>query len=118
MSHMSLKHDINGIALQWFTSYLLGRKQSVCVEGKTSHQDQVTYGVPQGSVLWPVLFSMYTKELSTIMEGYDVHYHKYADDIQIYTDYDPSDVTDTHNAIQRIQNCIVGVKSWMTVKTV
>ena len=56
-------HGVRGIALEWFRNCLTNRRQYVQINGKISNTDIVTYGVPQGSVLGPLLFIIYTNDL-------------------------------------------------------
>ena len=71
---------IKGDPLKWFLSYLKGRVQSVQI-GSTFYQEQnLLFGVPQFSVLWPVLFTIYTTPLGRIIQRHGLTYHLYADD--------------------------------------
>jgi hypothetical protein len=58
-------YGIRGKALEWFTSYLLNRQQYVSIDGHDSNKSSITCGVPQGSVLGPQLFIIYTNDLPT-----------------------------------------------------
>ena len=71
--------------LKWFSSYLVDRFQSVKVGDVLSDSSNLQFGVPQGSVLGPVLFSLYTTPLSKIISAYHgIKFHFYADDTQVY----------------------------------
>ena len=74
------KIGLKGVALKWFQSFLLGRKQKVKINGFTSELLYTLYGVPQGSVLGPVLFNIYVASLSSVIEGLDMFTSTYADD--------------------------------------
>ena len=102
---------ISGSVLAWFQSYLSNRSQVVSVNGCISHRADLVYGVPQGSVLGPVLFVMYTRPLLLLLEKHSVKSQSFADDTQLYTHTDPSDIDST---VQLMQECIGEVKSWMT----
>ena len=63
-------------------------------------------GVPRGSVLGPIMFILLTTSLRRILEKYNVFYHKYADDIQLYVIFDPSVPGDRERAIRRMEACV------------
>ena len=69
-------------ALEWFTSYLSNRKQRTSCENELSEALPVTFGVPQGSILGPLLFLVYINELPAVIEHCEVSL--YADDTVLY----------------------------------
>ena len=69
----------------WFKSYLSGRTHSVKLGSTLSHLAVLQYRVPQGSVLGPILFSLYTNPISSIIHSHSsINYHFNADDTQLY----------------------------------
>ena len=81
---LSCLFGINGKALRWFKSYLENRKQVVNVKGATSCRKDLRCGVPQGSVVEPILYVLYTSPLGDIVRSYGLSCHFYADDTQLY----------------------------------
>ena len=76
---------VRDLALSWFTSYLSERSSSVKIYNSFSSTSPMKYGVPQGSVFSPSLFSIYLYPLLSIISKYpNIYYHIYADDIQLY----------------------------------
>ena len=73
---------ICGTALFWFQSYLQNRSQRVSIKNITAEPTVLKYGVPQGSVLGPQLFNLYTKPLGPIIENHDFLRHFNADESQ------------------------------------
>ena len=71
--------------LKWFSSYLKGRVQSVQIGSTFSREQNLLFdGVPQSSVLGPLLFTIYTTPLGRIIQRHVLTYHLYADDTQLY----------------------------------
>ena len=74
-----LKHyGIRRVAYSWFEPYVKDRKQYVSINGCNSKNLLISLGVPQGSVLGPLLFLIYINDLSTTIKHYKVHH--FADD--------------------------------------
>ncbi len=88
---------INGSALAWFKSYLSDCHQFLAVNEEVSYRSQVQYGVPQGSVLGPLLFTLYMLPLGNIIRKHRVRFHC-------------SRPGETHQ-IEKRRECIVDIKS-------
>ena len=69
LKRLSSRFNINGKALEWFQSYLSDRTQFVRVDGLNSEHHRLDFGVPQGSVLGPLLYTLYTSPLADIAES-------------------------------------------------
>ena len=105
---------IRGDALKWFKSYLQDRTQTVQIGSSTSEPVTLKYGVPQGSVLGPILFTMYTTPLGNIIRNHNLDFHLYADDTQLYISFKPCDSISRQTAISQVEACIKDIKTWMT----
>ena len=105
---------ITGTALEWFKSNFSGRTTQVLIDNTYSASHDMLYGLPQGSIVGPKSFTIYTIPIGRIIKGNNLLYHIYADDIQIYTSFTPSDSSSIQSALQALTKCIVELKSWMT----
>ena len=110
-----LAHDygIRGRVIQWIESYLTGRSQFERYNGVTSKTVPVTSGVPQGSVLGPILFISYSAEVVAIVQHQGFKVHAFADDLQIYGSTAQNGAADL---MARMSLCIECVTSWMSSK--
>ena len=90
---------ISGTVLQWFKSYISNRQPLVHIYMSLSCPHDLHFGVPQGSVLCPFLFCLYTTSISKIITTHDVSHHMYAEDTQVYIELSQSD---THKSISSI----------------
>ena len=102
-------YEISGQAKIWFS--LQNRHQSVKIKDTLSDKATLSYGVTQGSVLGPVLFTLYTTPLSVIISSFDINHHLYADDIQIYMSLS---VSNDKEYLEKLQHCLMGVSAWIT----
>jgi hypothetical protein len=99
---------ISGTALRWINSYLTNRHQVVRVGNACSTGTECQFGVPQGSVLGPLLFSLYVAPIADVIKKFSVSYAQYADDTQLYISL--SD----RNALSLLSDCFQAVHNWFT----
>jgi hypothetical protein len=109
LSVLQSRFGVDGLALQWFRSYLSDRSQTLIVNGVRSSTRPVDCSVPQGSVLGPLGFISYTEDVIEIFIRHAVHHHLFADDKQAYTDSRLSGIDDVRS---RLHDCIADVGGW------
>ena len=87
LNMLEVRYGIEGTAHRWFRSYLSDRSQRVRILGKSSGSRPLNLGVPQGSVLGPVIFTMYSAQTASIARSHGLSVHLYADDTQLYISF-------------------------------
>ena len=105
---------LTGLVINWITSYLSGRFQKVVVGDAHSSTVPLSCGVPQGSILGPILFTLYTILLGKICNKHAVTYHLYADDQQLYLAFKPSNSGAEEQCIKQLLGCIADIHNWMS----
>ena len=84
LSRLESSFGVSGHALSWLSSYLTGRSQTVSLNGISSTSCSITSGVPQGSVLGPLLFSTFVSPVSSLLSSCNLEHQQYADDLLVY----------------------------------
>ena len=101
---------LTGKVMVWIKSYLSSRSMYVYFNGNASSVISIACGLPQGSVLGPLFFLLYTAPLLPLIEKHGFKVYAYADDLQIY---DHVHSTSASALVARFSDCVGAVKSWM-----
>ncbi|GFR88548.1 reverse transcriptase-like protein [Elysia marginata] len=100
LDRLQTQFGIKGVALIWLSSYMSERSQAVQINPTSvSSSTCLQFGVPQGSVLRPVLFTPYTAPLSDIIKAHGMVFHLYANDTQLYISAKPGEELSTTSSM-------------------
>ena len=111
LARLSSTFGITGPALDLITSYLTDRHQFVCIDSDSSNLAPLNTGVPQGSVLGPLLFTLYTTPISYLLQDSSMSFHLYADDTQLYISFSPHDHLDS---LRHLSATLDSVYTWLS----
>ena len=89
LRRLETSFGVTGDALKWIASYLSARSQRVMINGVLSDKFDLSFGVPKGSCLGPLLFSAYASKLFQVIKNHLPNAHAYADDTQLYLSFKP-----------------------------
>ena len=101
ISRLVNQFGVDGGASGWLRSYLTDRSQYVKLGEHSSATTRCVSGVPQGSVLGPLLFTAYVSPVLDLIESFNVSYHQFADDTQLLVAMKVDDATP---ALERLAN--------------
>ena len=111
LSRLRHRFGVTGAALDWLRSYLANMKQLVRIGGDNSSPTSVPFGIPQGSVLGPLLFTAYITPLGDLIRKYGLEYHLYADDTHIYISFPPGG-DEQSDALNCLHRCLEDTVKW------
>ena len=111
LSRLQTSFGIGGAVLSWFQSYLLDCSQTVCVKGASSKPSVLSFGVPQGSVLGPILFVLYASPVSDVISRHTMSHESLAGDTQVHQS---APIDGIGVLMARPRECISDLKVWMT----
>ena len=114
LGRLKSRFAVSGTTFNWLQSYLKHRTQAVEIDAPMSGGSRSAFvplesGIPQGSVLGPILFTIYTVPIGDMCRRHQVEFHLYVDDTQIYFSFRPSKPNLKHDCTTRIENCIVEI---------
>lgn len=98
---------VTDTALLWFSSYLSSRSFSVVLGQFSSSSAPLAYGLPQGSILGPVLFNIHMLPLGRIIQNHNINFHLYADDTQLYVPLS----TNNPEPLQSVFKCLADIQT-------
>ena len=113
LNHLRFRFGMERKSVEWIESYLTGRNQQAVIGSHQSSPKELGQGVPQGSVLGPILFTLYMSPLGDICRQHGIYFHGYANDSQNYLSFRPSrsDNTPTQECLLKLQNCIGEIRN-------
>ena len=111
LQRLQIDFGLSNAPLEWIHSFLSDRTYQLLYGGDLTHTYLLQYGVPQGSVLGPLLYVLYTADVCHVVERHGMHLHLCADDSQIYTSVA---VSHTTSAVHCLAVCITDISNWMS----
>ena len=120
LNRCKYKLGVCDLALSWLKSYLTNRTQCVIIQNEDgctveSSKRPLTQGIPQGSILGPILFNLFVAPLGELCRANGVSFEGYADDTQTYLSFSPisGSLNNQIECITKLENCIDAVWHWM-----
>ena len=110
LSRLSHDFGIRGTALNWFRSYLSDRIQYVLIDDQKPRETTLDFGVPQGSVLCPVLFILCKTPLTCLIETHSIRHEMFANDTQLNHSESPENYSDL---VRSLSDCVKDIGLWM-----
>jgi hypothetical protein len=110
INRIQTSFGITDTALLWLKSYLSGRSIRVIIDESTSESLNMPYGVPQGSCLGPLLFTVYASKLFEVVKHHLPNAHACADDTKLYLAFKSETTQCQEDAMEAMEKCIKAVR--------
>ena len=118
LDRLESKFGIKYMVKSWFSTYLRDRVTKVSIDGDFSDNHIMRYSLPRGSIIGPHGFILYTSPVGNINISYsNISFHAYADDLQLYAEFDPRSEGDCERVLARLSPCIDVINEWMIRNT-
>ena len=111
LERLEVSLGLTDSALEWLRSYMTDRSQRVCMNGIYSPYHTCPHGLPQGSVFEPILFSLFVVPVAHVIRSFDLTFHQYADDTQLYINVDRRNIATSLDSLER---CTGELEDWFT----
>jgi len=109
LSRLQTSFGVDGLVLEWIKSYLSGRSQIVSIGKSISSSTPCILGVPQGSVLGPLFFTLYISPISQVISNHGISHQQFADDTQLFISVSPSDYI---YSLAKLEACLNSLHLW------
>jgi len=106
LSRLETDYGVHSTVLSWLESYLTGRQQVVKLGCHSSASSPCIAAVPQGSVLGPPLFTTYVAPIGRVIESFNIGYHQFADDTQLFVAVDTPDTLTSQSCMTEWSNAV------------
>ena len=116
LSRMMIQLGIGGTVFTWLKSHISRRSQRVNIGDAFSLVATLLFGIPQGSVIGLILFSIYTLPIGDIARAHGLNVNFYADDTQLHMAFAPTDHEDAPSILTQVENYISDIRILMVKK--
>ena len=114
LDRFRIRLGLGGSAIKWLREYHTHRTQTTVINSARSKPRSLDFGAPQGSIMGPEDYKVYTLPVGEITRKHDLIFHGYADDSDNYISFKLDQKSHFENAVSKVTQCTTDIKAWMT----